>query len=127
MSVQDRFGGALTRLPVDLRRPVVHELASAGMSTRAIAPVVGVSKSLVAQDLNEVSTSGHLNIETGEVSDNFPAPEVLPTTPCVACGRSGTRQPSLCARCRAERQEHRRVKALLRAAARAARDGRASR
>ncbi len=77
--VQDRFGGALTRLPVDLRRPVVHELASAGMSTRAIAPVVGVHRETVAADLRGGrNLPPAVDIETGEVSDNFPAPEVLP-------------------------------------------------
>jgi hypothetical protein len=41
--VSDRFGGALSRLGVDVRREVVRELTDAGMSTRAIGQVVGVS------------------------------------------------------------------------------------
>lgn len=56
--VADRFGGSLQRLGVEVRRAVVGELTAAGMSTRAIAPVVGVGKSTVDRD---VSHMGHLN------------------------------------------------------------------
>lgn len=49
--VSDRFGGALSKLAVEMRREVVRELTDAGMSTRAIAPVVGVSNKTVHQDL----------------------------------------------------------------------------
>jgi hypothetical protein len=56
-----------------LRRPVVHEFAAAGMSTRAIAPVVGTSFKTVARDV-EAPVSGDtrstVNTETGEVSDD---------------------------------------------------------
>lgn len=48
--VADRFGGALQRLDSDVRRAVVGELTAAGMSTRAIAPVVGVSDITVRRD-----------------------------------------------------------------------------
>lgn len=44
--VEERFKGALTRLPREVRRPVVAELSAAGMSTRAIAPIVGTARSL---------------------------------------------------------------------------------
>lgn len=50
--VSDRFGGALTNLGVDVRRAVVGELTQAGMSTRAIAPVVGVDHSTIVRDLS---------------------------------------------------------------------------
>lgn len=49
--VADRFGGALQRLGVDTRREVVKELTAAGMSTRAIAPVVGVDQATVVRDV----------------------------------------------------------------------------
>lgn len=49
--VSARFAGALTRLPVEVRRPVVAELSAAGMSTRAIAPIVGASKDTVHRDI----------------------------------------------------------------------------
>lgn len=91
--VADRFGGALSRLPVDLRRPVVHELAAAGMSVRAIAPVVGVGKSTAARDLESGVPSGTPGgfygpgeeIKSGEPmsTDNLPnataGEEVTPT------------------------------------------------
>lgn len=54
--VSERFAGALTRLPIEVRRPVVAQLSAAGMSTRAIAPIVGVSQKTVDRDArNQVS------------------------------------------------------------------------
>jgi hypothetical protein len=53
--VSDRFGGALSRLGVDVRREVVRELTDAGMSTRAIGQVVGVSNKTVYQDRQAVT------------------------------------------------------------------------
>lgn len=58
--VSDRFGDALSKLGVDMRREVVKELTEAGLSIRAIAPIVGISKSQVAVDAAEVSRTGHL-------------------------------------------------------------------
>lgn len=49
--VSERFAGALTRLAPEIRRPVVAELSAAGMSTRAISPVVGVSQRQVSTDV----------------------------------------------------------------------------
>jgi len=49
--VAERFSGALQRLPISTRRAVVGELSSAGMSTRAIAPIVGKAQQTVADDL----------------------------------------------------------------------------
>lgn len=57
--VSDRFGQSLANLGMDVRREVVRELTEAGMSTRAIAPVVGVGKSTVERD-SQVSHMGHL-------------------------------------------------------------------
>jgi hypothetical protein len=47
----DRFGEALARLGIDPRREVVKELTELGLSTRAIAPIVGVDQSTVVRDL----------------------------------------------------------------------------
>lgn len=58
---RERFGDALAKLDPTMRREVVRELTEAGMSVRAIAPVVGISKSQVANDQREVSTTGHLS------------------------------------------------------------------
>lgn len=49
--VSDRFGATLGRLGMEVRREVVRELTEAGMSTRAIAPVVGVSPMTAHRDL----------------------------------------------------------------------------
>lgn len=50
--VADRFGGSLQRLGIEVRRAVVGELTAAGLSTRAIAPVVGTSHMTVKNDLD---------------------------------------------------------------------------
>lgn len=50
----DRFGDSLTRLGVDTRRDVVRELTAAGMSSRAIAPIVGVSQKTVVKDTQAI-------------------------------------------------------------------------
>lgn len=50
--VSEEFGGALGRLDQEARRGVVRELAAAGMSTRTIAPVVGVNNATVHRDLH---------------------------------------------------------------------------
>lgn len=49
--VSERFAGALGRLPRNVRQPVVCELSAAGMSTRAIAPIVQVHHDTVASDV----------------------------------------------------------------------------
>ncbi len=49
--VADRFGRALSGLGIEVRRAVVGELTEAGLSTRAIAPVVGVNNATVHRDL----------------------------------------------------------------------------
>lgn len=58
-----------------MRRPIVAELSSAGMSTRAIAPIVGASQRTVVNDVGwsagEQSCSPdrepYVNRETGEI------------------------------------------------------------
>lgn len=55
--ISREFGGALHRLGVEARRGVVKELAEAGMSTRAIAPVVGTDQSTVTRDLQRGDAS----------------------------------------------------------------------
>lgn len=53
--MRDRFDGALANLSAAMRREIVHELSDAGMSTRAIAPIVGVSHKTVSVDLAGVT------------------------------------------------------------------------
>lgn len=59
--VREIFGDEPLRLARDVRRELVAELAEAGMSTRAIAPIVGVTRQMVSKDLaaggNLVATS----------------------------------------------------------------------
>lgn len=71
------FADMLPRLGVDDRREVVGEMTAAGMSTRAIAPIVGVSYETVAQDLRAPVRnltpvpfeSARVNLSTGEIVD----------------------------------------------------------
>lgn len=75
--VEDRFGGALTKLGIDVRREVVRELTAAGMSSRAIAPVVGVSQGQVSKDrqvIPQESPAPVVDRETGEVLQPAGAP-----------------------------------------------------
>ena len=69
--VSSCFGDALTHLGVEVRREVVRELTAAGMSTRAIAPVVGVDPKTVRND----QRSG------GEMSPPDPEPATPAPTP----------------------------------------------
>lgn len=61
--ISARFGRALSGLPVEMRREAVRELTEAGMSTRAIAPIVDVTRQMVSKDRaalaggNRVATS----------------------------------------------------------------------
>lgn len=48
--IADRFGQSLQTLGVALRREFVHELSDAGLSTRAIAPVFGVTHKTIVKD-----------------------------------------------------------------------------
>jgi hypothetical protein len=73
--VSDRFGQALAGLGIEVRRAVVGELTAAGLSTRAIAPVVGVSNFTVHEDQKATAPVRDL---TPEPSDEWPEDD-LPT------------------------------------------------
>lgn len=49
--ITDLFGDEPLRLARDVRQELVAELASQGMSTRAIAPIVGVDQATVTRDI----------------------------------------------------------------------------
>jgi hypothetical protein len=49
--VSEKFGGRLARLDRAERQPLVQLLSEQGMSTRAIAPIVGASKDTVSRDI----------------------------------------------------------------------------
>lgn len=77
--IQEEYGGALAQigqlLGVEARRAVVGELTEAGMSTRAIAPVIGASDWTVRQDQGARDLAP--DPQTGEAGE---APESAPTT-----------------------------------------------
>jgi len=96
--IKDRFGDSLAKLGAEMRREVVKELSTAGLSTRAIAPVVGVSHVTVKNDIDAgvkdltpaVPSVPDLPVDasTGEVyeADDEPSPaaqEALPPRPVV--------------------------------------------
>lgn len=77
--ITDLFGDEPLRLARDVRRELVAELSEAGMSTRAIAPIVGVSQDTVVKDINRgernlspepIQSEGFIvNPSTGELLD----------------------------------------------------------
>lgn len=80
--VSDRFGRSLAGLGITVRRAVVGELTEAGLSTRAIAPVVGVSNKTVHGDLMAGVTRG--NTSPDYPSDVATGGEVTPSARPVA-------------------------------------------
>jgi hypothetical protein len=102
--VKDRFGDALGKLGIELRREIVRELSSAGLSTRAIAPVVGVSDYTVRQDIAAGARSLApdptsyvpaviVNESTGEVIDDAPVTSTDTHTTKVVHGLDGKSYP----------------------------------
>ena len=78
--VSECFGDALQHLGVEVRREVVRELSAAGLTTRAIAPVVGVSQKTVSRV-----------IKASESHDSLAAPAAPTGEPyeewrCEVCG-----------------------------------------
>ena len=52
--ISERFGDSLSKLGVEMRREVVKELTDAGLSTRSLAPVFGVSQKTIVKDRQAV-------------------------------------------------------------------------
>lgn len=67
--IADRFGNALSKLGMDLRREVTRELSDAGLSVRAIASVTGVSKSAVQRDISAVPLGTPVEASGAERAD----------------------------------------------------------
>lgn len=69
--LKDVFGDEPLRLARDVRQELVAELAAQGMSTRAIAPIVGVGHKTIARDLTPPVSNDTpvqvVNAATGEV------------------------------------------------------------
>lgn len=64
--VEQEFTGLLLKLPQDVRREFVREIAQTGLPTRAIAAVVDVSHMTVARDLAAVT---NVTTADGEIVD----------------------------------------------------------
>ena len=83
--ISERFGDSLAKLGMDMRRVVVHELTEAGMSSRAIAPVVGVSDRQIRRDMQQVGHVSHLPQTPAATAGAAPAqpesPKVAPAEP----------------------------------------------
>lgn len=85
--VSDRFGQSLAGLGIEVRRAVVGELTQAGLSTRAIAPVVGVSHEIVRRDQGVNKLTPAPPAPQGEA-----APSVAPQAPVDSKPVQGPRQ-----------------------------------
>lgn len=84
--LSDVLGREPLRLDATERRELVAYLSGQGMSTRAIAPIVGVSHKTVAQDVQvspEVTPAQSVDTETGEITEPTTGGEVAaePTEP----------------------------------------------
>lgn len=95
--VSERFAGAFERLPAAVRKPIVAELSSAGMSTRAIAPIVGASHMQVSRDLRGPGVTNvppapapeFVDTRTGEIHDDPAAVTSTATEPPKVTGMDG--------------------------------------
>lgn len=97
--VSDRFGSTLSRLGMEVRREVVRELTEAGLSTRAIAPVVGVNNATVHRDLSRVASAtpetpepadvGEADAGSGQTPAGEAAPDTAPQSPPPVTGLDG--------------------------------------
>lgn len=87
----ERFGDALSKLDPAMRREVVKELTDAGLSSRAIAPVVGTSDRQVRRDISggthvppahtspaDLSTAGSADAATSETQPERVEPPSAP-------------------------------------------------
>lgn len=75
--IRDLFGDEPLRLARDVRRELVAELAEAGMSTRAIAPIVGVHHDTVATDIKAAAPVGNPTPEATSPVETFDADGIL--------------------------------------------------
>lgn len=91
------FGGALPKLERDARRELVASLTEVGMSSRAIAPIVGVDKETVNADRR----SGGRNLPPDAADECDPDAEIVdaelldeePTAPKPITGMDGKTYP----------------------------------
>jgi len=102
--LRTEYGGLLTRLTVEDRRETVLILSRTGMSTRAIAPVVGVDNATVHRDLAGVANATPADEQEIQPADDHEIPLHLideiadkirddPTTERTVVGIDGKRYP----------------------------------
>ncbi len=70
--ISDVFGEQPLRLEKDLRREFVKELSSEGMSTRAIAPIVGVDHATAVRDLQRGAIAPPVESTSSDYSVSAP-------------------------------------------------------
>jgi hypothetical protein len=80
------FDGARLRIPREQRSGQVQSLAAAGLSTRAIASALGVSKDTAARDLAGVSSATPRIGQDGKQYAPTQPPRLQPSPPPVAPG-----------------------------------------
>jgi hypothetical protein len=92
----DVFGEEPLRLPRDQRQELVGYLAGEGMSSRAIAPIVGASRRTIDADVKQVGNIAHLNVTvdrtTGEILAPTNDPEPAPSPAAQDAGMAIPRQ-----------------------------------
>lgn len=69
---EHEFGPHTTNLAAPIRRELVSHLSEAGMSTRAIAPAVGVTQQAVSKELRHPDVTTKLSPESSEYSVSAP-------------------------------------------------------
>lgn len=78
------LGDEPMRLARSERQEMVQMLSAEGMSTRAIAPIVGASQRTVADDIEQVSKIAHLDPVEGLDGKSYQRPVADPVTPKAA-------------------------------------------
>lgn len=69
---EHEFGPHTTNLAAPIRRELVSHLSEAGMSTRAIAPAVGVTQQAVSKELRHPDVTTKLSPESSDYSVSAP-------------------------------------------------------
>lgn len=92
--VSGEFGGLLPRLSRDERIPLASQLRALGMSTRAIAPVVGIDERTVRRDLNAANAALPVEVKATDGRTFAPrAPKPAPKPDPEAERRRAAWQP----------------------------------
>lgn len=91
--VSDRFGRSLAGLGITVRRAVVGELTEAGLSSRAIAPIVDVSDRMVRKDQAAIAGGNRVPTSDDYPSDVATGGEVTPPADQPGAMGAGVEEP----------------------------------